>query len=213
MNISRISSVSRPFLLLSALAMGTSSITGCHFWNRLWGKDTVDLAKADIKSMSVDIRKERKTICPREPVQMAVFVEAVLDGDKDKKNIETWAGKGSVNKNDKLDFVEFAFQSDLGAFDKEGWFAPNASLLASTDKEFEIKTVYKKQPDKSRAAGRAGSSATAGRAGPPARGAATGAWARTRRAAGTARRAGRAVRAATGPTEAPAPTCRATRRW
>jgi hypothetical protein len=98
--------------------------------------------------MSVDIRKERKTICPREPVQMAVFVEAVLDGDKDKKNIETWAGKGSVNKNDKLDFVEFAFQSDLGAFDKEGWFAPNASLLASTDKEFEIKTVYKKQPDK-----------------------------------------------------------------
>jgi hypothetical protein len=118
------------------------------FWNRLWGKDTVDLAKADIKSVSVDIRKERKTICPREPVQMAVFVEAILDGDKERKSVETWAGKGSVNKNDKRDFVEFAFHSDLGAFDKEGWFAPNASLLATADKEFEIQTVYKKQPDK-----------------------------------------------------------------
>jgi hypothetical protein len=148
MNIARLSSVSRPLLLLTTLALGGSTLTGCHFWNRLWGKDTVDLAKADIKSMSVDIRKERKTICPREPVQMAVFVEAILDGDRDKKNIETWAGKGSVNKNDKLDFEGFAFQSDLGAFDKDGWFAPNASLLASTDKEFEIKTVFKKQPDK-----------------------------------------------------------------
>jgi hypothetical protein len=142
MNISRLTSVS------VLLVLGATSVSGCHLWNRLWGKDTVDLAKADIKSMSVDIRKERKTICPREPVQMAVFVEAILDGDKEKKNIETWAGKGSVNKNDKLDFVDFAFQSDLGAFDKDGWFAPNASLLATTDKEFEIKTVFKKQPDK-----------------------------------------------------------------
>jgi hypothetical protein len=136
------------FLLLASLPVVASTVTGCHLWNHLWGRDTVSLEKADIKSMSVDIRKERKTICPREPVQMAIFVEAVLDGDKDKKSLETWAGKGSVNKNDKLDFVDFAFQSDLGAFDKEGWFAPNASLLASTDKEFEIKTVFTKQPDK-----------------------------------------------------------------
>jgi hypothetical protein len=148
MKLHRIYSASRPLLLVSTLGLGASTLTGCHFWNRLWGKDTVDLAKADIKSMSVDIRKERKTICPREPVQMAVFVEAILDGDKEKKSVETWAGKGSVNKNDKLDFVEFAFHSDLGAFDQEGWFAPNASLLATADKEFEIQTVYKKQPDK-----------------------------------------------------------------
>src|SRR5271156_3900511 len=148
MNRSRIPTLARAVLLTSTVALSAASVTGCHMWNRLWGKDTVDLAKADIKTMSVDIRKERKTICPRENVQMAVFVEAILDGDKDKKSIETWAGKGSVNKNDKLDFVDFAFQSDLGAFDKDGWFAPNASLLASTDKEFEIKTVFTKQPDK-----------------------------------------------------------------
>ena len=44
------------------MALGSSAgVSGCHVWNRLWGKDTVDLTKADIKSMSVDIRKERKT--------------------------------------------------------------------------------------------------------------------------------------------------------
>ncbi|HEX3343969.1 MAG TPA: hypothetical protein VHS09_05320, partial [Polyangiaceae bacterium] len=89
MNIARLSSVSRPLLLLTTLTLGGATVSGCHLWNRLWGKDTVDLAKADIKSMSVDIRKERKTICPREPVQMAVFVEAVLDGEKEKKSVET----------------------------------------------------------------------------------------------------------------------------
>ena len=148
MKISRISSVARPLLLLSTLAIGGSSLAGCHFWNRLWGKDTVDVSKADIKSMSVDIRKERKTICPREPVQMAVFADLIPDGETEKKSYETWAGRGNVNKNDKLDFVEFAFHSDLGGFDRDGWFAPNADLLASTDKEFEIQTVFKKQPDK-----------------------------------------------------------------
>jgi hypothetical protein len=148
MNISRISSVAHPLVVVSTLALGATTLSGCHFWNHLWGKDTVDLSKADVQSMSVDIRKERKTICPREQVQMAVFADVVLEGEKEKKSVETWAGRGSVNKNDKLDFVEFAFQSDQGAFDKDGWFAPSNDLLATTDKEFEIKTVFKKQPDK-----------------------------------------------------------------
>ena len=112
------------------------------------GKDTVDLSKANVQSMSVDIRKERKTICPREQVQMAVFADVILEGDKDKKSLETWAGRGSVNKNDKMDFVDFAFHSDQGEFDKDGWFAPTNDLLATTDKEFEIKSVFKRQPDK-----------------------------------------------------------------
>src|SRR5580704_2025255 len=98
-------------LAFSALLAGASALgglTGCHFLNHLMGKDTVDLTKADVKSMSVDIRKERKTICPREQVQMAIFADVILDGDKDKKSFETWAGRGSVNKNDKMDFVDFA---------------------------------------------------------------------------------------------------------
>lgn len=160
MNKPRRSSVFRPsvsssfaraasFAVVSAMALGSSAgVSGCHVWNRLWGKDTVDLTKADIKSMSVDIRKERKTICPREQVQMAVFADLIPDGDKEQKSFETWAGRGSVNKNDKIDFVEFAFHSDLGEFDGEGWFAPKNDILATADKEFEIKTVFKKRPDK-----------------------------------------------------------------
>jgi hypothetical protein len=138
----------RPLVAVVGLAIGASTAAGCHFWNRLWGKDTVDLSKADVQSMSVDIRKERKTICPREPVQMAVFADILLEGEKEKKSFETWAGRGSVNKNDKLDFVEFAFHSNLGEFDREGWFLPKSDLLATADKEFEIQTVFKKKPDK-----------------------------------------------------------------
>ena len=133
---------------LTAVLVGASSLGGCHFLNHLMGKDTVDLSKANVQSMSVDIRKERKTICPREQVQMAVFADVILEGDKDKKSLETWAGRGSVNKNDKMDFVDFAFHSDQGEFDKDGWFAPGNDLLATTDKEFEIKSVFKRQPDK-----------------------------------------------------------------
>lgn len=138
----------RRLATVAALFAGASSLGGCHFINHLLGKDTVDLSKADVKSMSVDIRKERKTICPREQVQMAVFADVILEGDKDKKSLETWAGKGSVNKNDKMDFVDFAFHSEQGEFDKDGWFAPANDLLTTTDKEYEIKTVFKRQPDK-----------------------------------------------------------------
>jgi hypothetical protein len=152
MNTSRLpiiaSRFARRLLLASAVTLGAASLAGCHFFSRLMGKDMVDLTKADVKSMSVDIRKERKTICPREQVQMAVLADVVLEGDKDKKSFETWSGRGSVNKNDKLDFVAFAFHSDQGQFDKDGWFAPTSDLLATTDKEFEIKSVFKKEPDK-----------------------------------------------------------------
>jgi hypothetical protein len=143
-----LASSARSAVTLAALLAGVSSLGGCHFLNHLMGKDTVDLSKANVQSMSVDIRKERKTICPREQVQMAVFADVILEGEKDKKSLETWAGRGSVNKNDKMDFVDFAFHSEQGEFDKDGWFAPTNDLLATTDKEFEIKSVYKRQPDK-----------------------------------------------------------------
>ncbi len=133
-------------ILLAALVC--ASATGCGALRRLAGNDTVNLEKADVKSMSVDLRRQQKTICPREPVQMAVFMEVVLDGDKDKKQVETWQGRGSVNKNDKLEFTEFAFHSDQGSFDQDGWFSPNPDVLATAGKEFEIKSVFRKRPDK-----------------------------------------------------------------
>ena len=139
---------SRPLLAAAVLVLSASTLTGCHFFNHLLGKDSVDLSKADVQSMSVDIRKERKTICPREPVQMAIFVDAILEGEKEKKPFETFTGHAEANKNDKLEFVDFAFNSEQGTVDKNGWFAPNESVLATADKEFLIKTVYKRRPDK-----------------------------------------------------------------
>src|SRR6476661_6147116 len=103
--------------LLAVVTLASlSSVTGCAALRRLAGNDTINLEKAEVKTMSVDIRRQQKTICPRESVQMAIFADVVLDGDKAPKPLETWKGRGSVNKNDKLDFVDFAFQSDQGAF-------------------------------------------------------------------------------------------------
>jgi hypothetical protein len=134
---------------LFAVALLTlSTASGCGVFRRLAGNDTINLEKAEVKAMSVDIRRQQKTICPREPVQMAIFADVVLDGEKTPKPLETWKGKSGVNKNDKLDFADFAFHSEQGAFDPHGWFAPNASLLATASKEFEIKSVFRRRPDK-----------------------------------------------------------------
>jgi hypothetical protein len=98
--------------------------------------------------MSVDLRRTQKTICPREPVQMAVFLDVILKGDKEKKSFETWQGKAGASKNDKLEFTDFAFASDQGTFDDDGWFTANQDLRTTIDKELAIKTVYKQRPDK-----------------------------------------------------------------
>src|SRR5262245_29633785 len=107
------------FFGVALLALG-----GCGFLKSMAGRNTVSLEKAEIKSMSVDIRKQAKTICPREKVQMAVFVKAVLEDEKEVLSIETWEGDENASRNDKLEFDEFAFHSNLGAFDKNGWFSP-----------------------------------------------------------------------------------------
>ncbi len=98
--------------------------------------------------MEVGIRRDTATICPREPVQMAVTADVILDGEKAPKRVETWQGRGSVNKNDTLEFNEFAFRSGLGRFDGEGWFHPSEDLLASAGKAFDITTVYRRSPSR-----------------------------------------------------------------
>lgn len=125
----------------------TVLVAGCSFFRTLAGTNTIDLEKAEVKSMSVDIRKEQKTICPREDVQMAVFADVLLEDETAPKSFETWEGRGSVNKNDKLDFPEFAFHSPQGSFDDEGWFTPNRDILATVATEFEITTAYRRRPD------------------------------------------------------------------
>ena len=133
-------------VLVAAVTLGGSA--GCAFLKSLTSNNTINLEGADVKSVGVDIRKQQKTICPRERVQMAVFMEVTLKGDKAAKSVETWQGSGAVNKNDKLDFAEFAFHSDMGTFDGEGWFSPKGDMQVSAGKEFALTTAYMKQPDK-----------------------------------------------------------------
>ena len=134
---------------LAALALSSlTTVSGCGVFRRLAGNDTINLEKAEVKTMSVDIRRQQKTICPRESVQMAIFADIVLEGDKAPKPLETWKGRTGVNKNDKLDFADFAFHSEQGKFDRDGWFAPNPNLLATAAKEFEIRSVFRRRPDK-----------------------------------------------------------------
>lgn len=137
-------SVSRSSVFVTLVVGLTSS--GCAFLKSLTGDNMVNLTDADVKSVGVDIRKEQKTICPREKVQMAVFVEAILKGEKKIRSFETWVGDG-INRNDRLDFGDFAFHSEMGSFDESGWFLPNRDMVASAGKEFVLKTVYKKRPD------------------------------------------------------------------
>ena len=79
---------------------------------------------------------------------MAVFAKVTLEGDKQAKDIETWQGKEGANKNDKMEFTDFAFQSDQGSFNQDGWFTPNPNVLATASKELQIKSVFRQRPDK-----------------------------------------------------------------
>src|SRR6185503_17211234 len=104
-------------------ALVTSVVGGCA---RLRGGDdrassgARTLDDAEVKSMSVDIRREEKTICPWQNVQMAVFANVVWPGDK-AVELETPGGKQTAL--DKLvSFDEFTFHSEQGTFRSDGVF-------------------------------------------------------------------------------------------
>lgn len=134
----------RALLVTSIVAI--SVLSGCAFFRRLAGNDSITLEKAEIKSMSVDLRKPNKTICPREEVQLAVFAEVILDGEKQVKQLETWQGRES--RNDRLDFSDFAFASAHGTVDPNGFFRPDPNVDHTVGDEFAITTTFKRQPDK-----------------------------------------------------------------
>jgi hypothetical protein len=52
------------------------SLGACTAYKSLVGENTVSLQGAEVTSMQVDIRRQEKKICRREPVQMWVRVEA-----------------------------------------------------------------------------------------------------------------------------------------
>ena len=81
--------LARHFGITSTFVALVSAATGGGFFRRLAGHDAINLEKADVKSMSVDIRRQQKTTCPRAPLQMAAFADVMVDGEK--------AGRASAN--------------------------------------------------------------------------------------------------------------------
>jgi hypothetical protein len=129
--------------LLAVLALGA-----CTAYRQLVGEDTVSLQNADVVRMEVDLRRPVKRICPREPVQMWVTVDARLDGQSSPARLETWAGDPGARRNGKLDFANFLFTSGQGSFDEFGVFRPSGDVLATADRGFEIQTVLRSRPDR-----------------------------------------------------------------
>jgi hypothetical protein len=115
--------------IAAAAALALLGLAGCAAYRQLVGEDTVSLQNAEVQRMEVDIRRPVKRICPREPVQMGVTVDARLEGQSSVTRIETWEGDPKVRRNGKLDFGNFAFASRQGTFDEFGFFLPNGDIM------------------------------------------------------------------------------------
>lgn len=53
---------------------------------------------------------------------------------------------GKVNKNDKIEFNEFIFQTEVGFVDNDGFFNPPADPLIHFDKSYTINVAFKQNP-------------------------------------------------------------------
>ncbi len=132
-----------------SLVVVSSALGGCGFLKSLVGKNSVDLSEAKMEKMSASLRQDdQTTICPRERVQLVIAADVLLKGDDKPKHLETYAGGTGANKNDKMEFSDFMFTSNLGQFDENGFLTPNQDVLASAGKEVEIVTAFKREPAK-----------------------------------------------------------------
>jgi hypothetical protein len=120
----------------------------CTAYKSLVGENTVSLQGAEVVSMQADIRRPVKKICPREPVQMWVRVEAKLEDQNSPARFETWAGDRQARRNGFLDFGNFVFASGQGTVDEHGWYQPRRDMLATVDRGYEIQTSFRYRPDR-----------------------------------------------------------------
>jgi hypothetical protein len=97
--------------VVAGLALLVAALAGCSVYRQVMGEDTVSLEGADVQRMEADIRRPVKTICPREPVQLWVTVDARLPDKPDVTRLETWAGDRRARRNGMLDFANFVFSS------------------------------------------------------------------------------------------------------
>lgn len=115
-------------------------LSGCGAVRTIAGINTIHLQDAKVSTMESDIGPGVTTICPRQPVQMHVFVNAQLPRQPAPALYETWRGANGTRRNGMLDFRNFAFSSAQGRFDELGWFIPNPDVLATVDSGFAIST-------------------------------------------------------------------------
>jgi hypothetical protein len=128
-------------------ALALAGLAGCTVYRQVMGEATVSLEGADVQRMEADIRRPVKAICPREPVQMWVTVDARLPDRTDVSRLETWVGDHRARRNGALDFGNFVFTSGQGAVDEFGWFLPHRDMLLSAERGFEIRTALRFRPE------------------------------------------------------------------
>jgi hypothetical protein len=127
----------------AGLGLALLALAGCSAYRQLVGEDTLSLDGAEVLRMEADIRRPVKAICPREPVQMWVTVDARLPGQSSASRLETWEGGPDVRRNGKLDFGNFEFTSPHGTFDEYGFFRPVGDMLPSVEGGFTLRTVLR----------------------------------------------------------------------
>jgi hypothetical protein len=133
---------------IAGVGLALLALAGCTAYRQLTGEDTVSLEQAEVLRMEVDLRRPVKAICPREPVQMHVRVDARLPGQSSVSRLETWEGGPEVRRNGKLDFGNFEFTSGQGTFDQHGFFRPVGDVLATVERGFAIRTAFRHRPDR-----------------------------------------------------------------
>ena len=131
-----------------AVGLLVLGLGACTPYKSLIGENTVTLQGAEVLSMQVDIQRPVKKICPREPVQMWVKVEAKLEDKNVPTLLETWMGDRQARRNGFLDFGNFVFASGQGTVDEHGWYHPHRDMLATADRGFEIQTSFRYRPDR-----------------------------------------------------------------
>jgi hypothetical protein len=146
------------------------ALGACTAYKTMVGENTVTLQGAEVLSMRTDIRRPVKRICPREPVQMWVRVEARLEDQNSPVRLETWVGDRDARRNGFLDFGNFVFTSGQGTVDEHGWYHPRRDMLATADQGYQVQSAFRYRPDRfSETFGSSASTDACARAAPPGR--------------------------------------------
>ncbi len=121
------------------------SVGACSFEIAL--TPTVRMEKWNVSTITVALRSDKASICPREPVQLAVFADADHRKRDKHKRLETWAGKRGGGFG-HVGFEEFSYRVSGGEINpRTGWFIPDRDMLATAARGFAFEVTYKREPD------------------------------------------------------------------